>query len=376
MLGYGFMGRAHSGAYRRLVHIGPPAAVPARLVSVAGRDRELVAEAATLLGFERAVTHWREVVADPEVQVFDNCGPNNLHAEPTIAAARAGKHVICEKPLGRTAEEALSVLTEVACADVQHMCGFNYRFVPAIRLARELLEAGDLGEVYQFRAAYLQDWGVQTSGGWRFDRDAAGSGAIGDLGVHIIDLLRFLVGEVETVSSAIRTFAQGRAVDDAFVALADVSGGVVATLEASRWALGRKNELTWELNASRGSVAFSLERPNELMVSDGAKGFTRRLVTEPTDPFMSWWWPPGHVIGWEHTFVHELAHFLGAVVGQNSVAPYGATLEDGYRAAEVCDAITRAAENGRREAVHDSWGSARPTPSHAGRLTLNREGAG
>jgi predicted dehydrogenase len=328
----------------------PPPLKP-RLVSIAGRDESAVEDAARRYGFERYVTDWQELVADPDVQLFDNSGPNNLHAEPTVAAAEAGKHVICEKPLARDAQESFELWQRVQAAGVVHMCAFNYRFVPAVRLARQMLEAGDLGDVHHFRGAYLQDWGATTNEAWRFDKAAAGSGALGDLGAHVVDLARYLVGEIVDVAGIVQTFQPGRSVDDAFEAAVAFDGGAVGTIEATRFAAGRKNAFRWEINGSRGSVAFDLERPNELQVSEGGAGFRTLLVTQPDHPFLGWWWPPGHVIGWEHTFVHELEHLLGAIAGRNEVAPHGATFEDGYRAAEVCDAIVRSSESGRREAV-------------------------
>ena len=351
MLGYAFMGRAHANGYRTLEYMAWPPPLKPRLVSIAGRDAAAVQEAALRYGFERSVTDWRELVADPDVDLFDNSGPNNLHAEPTVAAAEAGKHVICEKPLGRDAEESFDLWQRVQAAGVVHMCAFNYRFVPAVRLARQMLEAGDLGDIHHFRGAYLQDWGATTEEVWRFDKAAAGSGALGDLGTHVVDLARYLVGEIVEVAGIVQTFHPGRSVDDAFEAAVAFDGGAIGTIEATRFATGRKNAFRWEINGSKGSVAFDLERPNELHVSDGGVGFRTLLVTQPDHPFAAWWWPPGHVIGWEHTFVHELEHLLGAIAGRNEVAPHGATFEDGYRAAEVCDAIVRSAENGRRETV-------------------------
>ena len=349
MLGYAFMGKAHANGYKKLSYIVWPPPLQPRLVSIAGRDEAAVSEAARRYGFEKHVTDWRELVADPDVQLFDNGGPNNLHAEPTIAAAEAGKHVICEKPLGRTADESFEIWQRVAGAGVVHMCAFNYRFVPAVRLAREMLEAGDLGDILHFRGSYLQEWGPTTDEAWRFEKDAAGSGALGDLGAHVIDLARYLVGEVETIAATSATFQPGREVDDAFEAVATFAGGAVGTIEATRFAPGRKNGFRWEINGTKGSIAFDLERLNELQVSDGTSGFRTRLVTESDDPFWSWWWPHGHVIGWEHSFVHELEHLLGAIAGRNDVAPHGSTFEDGYRAAEICDAIVRSSENGSRE---------------------------
>ena len=326
----------------------PPPMLP-RLVSIAGRDADAVGAAARRYGFERAVTDWTDLVADPEIGLFDNSGPNNLHGEPTVAAAEAGKHVICEKPLGRDASESYEIWRRVAAAGVVHMCAFNYRFVPAVRLARQMIEAGELGEIHHFRGRYLQEWGPTDDEAWRFDKDAAGSGALGDLGAHVIDLARYLVGEIVTVSAVTATFKPGRSVDDAFEAAAEFEGGAIGTIEATRFAAGRKNAFSWEINGSKGSLAFDLEDLNVLQVSEGTSGFRRRLVTEADDPFWGWWWPHGHIIGWEHTFVHEVEHLLGAIRGRNDVSPHGATLEDGYRAAEVCDAIVRSAESGVRE---------------------------
>jgi predicted dehydrogenase len=351
MLGYAFMGKAHSHAYRTLSYMTwPPPLVP-RLVSLAGRDEAAVGEAARRYGYERSVTDWHELVADPEVELLDNGGPNDLHAEPTIAAAEAGKHVICEKPLGRDAAESYEIWQRVARTEVVHMCAFNYRFVPAVRLARELIEAGELGEIHHFRGRYLQEWGPTDADVWRFDRAAAGSGALGDLGAHVIDLARYLVGEVESVSALTATFRPGRSVDDAFESAVRFEHGAVGTIEATRFATGRKNALVWEINGSKGSLAFDLERLNELQISEGSTGFRTRLVSEADDPFWQWWWPHGHMLGWEHTFVHELRHLLAAIAGEGEVGPHGATFEDGYRAAEVCDAVLRSADAGRREQV-------------------------
>jgi predicted dehydrogenase len=282
MLGYAFMGKAHANAYRTLSYMTWPPPFRPRLVSIAGRDESAVAEAAQRYGFERHVTDWRELVSDPEVGLFDNSGPNNLHAEPTIAAAEAGKHVFCEKPLGRTAKESYETWQRVAGAGVRHMTAFNYRFVPAVRLARQMLEAGELGDVLHFRGRYLQEWGTTTADAWRFQKDAAGSGALGDLGAHAIDLARYLVGEIASVSAITRTFMEGREVDDAFEAVVEFEGSALGTIEATRFAAGRKNALAWEINGTKGSLAFDLERLNELQHSEGTKGFRTILVTEAT----------------------------------------------------------------------------------------------
>jgi predicted dehydrogenase len=351
MLGYAFMGKAHSNGFRTLAYMAWPPPLLPRLVAIAGRDEAAVTEAARRYGFERAVTDWRAIVEDPEIGLFDNGGPNDLHAEPTIAAAEAGKHVICEKPLGRDADESYEIWKRVAATGVVHMCAFNYRFVPAVRLARQILEAGELGEIHHFRGRYLQEWGATTDEAWRFEKGRAGSGAIGDLGTHVIDLARYLVGEIETVSAEIATFQPGREVDDAFEAAVRFAGGAVGTIEATRFATGRKNAFAWEINGSKGSLAFDLERLNELQISIGNDGFRTRLVSEADDPFWGWWWPHGHMIGWEHTFVHELHHLLDAIAGNVTIAPHGATFEDGYRASEVGDAIVASAGTGERRTL-------------------------
>jgi predicted dehydrogenase len=358
MLGYAFMGKAHANAYKTLSYMAWPPPLRPDLVAIAGRNEEAVAEAARRYGFANHVTDWHDLVSDPGITLFDNSGPNDLHAEPTIAAAEAGKHVICEKPLGRDAAESYDTWQRVQAAGVKHMCAFNYRFVPAVRLARQIVESGDVGEIRHFRASYLQDWGATTEEVWRFEKATAGSGALGDLAAHVVDLGRYLVGEIDTVSAIAATFQPGREVDDAVEAAVAFEGGAVGTIEATRFATGRKNAFRWELNGSKGSIAFDLERLNELQIhfensSPGAstQGFRTVLVTEADHPFWEFWWPPGHIIGWEHTFVHEIHHLLTAIRDDTDVAPHGATLEDGYRAAEVCDAILRSAQNGVRETV-------------------------
>jgi predicted dehydrogenase len=351
MLGYAFMGKAHSNAYKTLAYMTWPPPMMPQLVAIAGRNEEAVAEAALRYGFAEHVTDWKALVADQRVQLFDNAGPNNLHSEPTIAAAEAGKHVICEKPLGRDAAESYETWQRVAATGVKHMCAFNYRFVPAIRLARQIIESGELGEIQHFRGAYLQEWGTTEGEIWRFEKATAGSGALGDLGAHVIDLARYLVGEIAEVSALTQTFMPGRDVDDAVESVVRFTGGAVGTIEASRFCQGRKNHFTWEINGSKGSLAFDLERLNELRYSEGGAGFRDVLVSEADHPFWQYWWPQGHMIGWEHSFVHELHHLLTAIRDDGDVAPHGATLEDGYRAAEICDAMLRSAEQGSREKV-------------------------
>jgi predicted dehydrogenase len=368
MLGYDFMGKAHSNAYIKIPYMMyPPPAIP-RLVAICGRDEEAVAEAAQRYGYESHYTDWRKMLENDRIQLFDNGGPNNVHAEPTIAAAQAGKHVFCEKPLARTAEEAKEMLDAADKAGVRHMVAFNYRFVPAIRQARELIQSGALGQIYHFRAVYLQEWIMahqKQSMVWRLEKELAGSGAIGDLGAHIIDLGRYLVGEFKSVSALTRTFIQERPlsdgsgtgkvdVDDAFVATVEFENGAIGTLEATRFAAGRKNHEAIEINGEKGSIYFNLERLNELDVywvgeePRETRGFHNVLISESHHPWWDYWWPHGHMIGWEHTFVHELTHFLDCIANEKDVAPHGATFKDGYRAAVVCDAILKSAEAKRQ----------------------------
>lgn len=368
MLGYAFMGKAHSNAFKKLPYmIYPPVAVP-RLIAIAGRNKDAVKEAARRYGYETYYTDWRQMLKDDRIQLFDNGGPNDLHAEPCIEAARAGKHILCEKPLARNAREAATMLEAVTQAGVKHAVAFNYRFVPAVRQAKDLIDAGRLGRIYHFRAVYLQEWIMPHYNEkliWRLRKESAGSGALGDLGAHIIDLARFLVGEPRRVSAAAQTFITERLlpdgsgpgpvdVDDAFAATVEFENGALGTLEATRFAAGRKNYNAFEINGERGSLRFNLERMNELEVfwvgeePRETQGFHNVLVSEGYHPFWAYWWPQGHIIGWEHTFVHEIHHLLEAIVHGRDVAPYGATFDDGYRNAVICDAILKSAETGRR----------------------------
>jgi predicted dehydrogenase len=367
LLGYAFMGKAHTNAFKKIPYIMyPPVAVP-RLVAICGRNEGAVKEAARRYGYEGTYTDWRRMLENDAIQVFDNGGPNNAHAEPSIAAAQAGKHVFCEKPLARTAEEARTMLDAVEKAGVKHMVAFNYRFVPAVVQARKLIESGKLGRIYHWRAVYLQEWGMDPTmpTSWRFQKDVAGSGALGDLGAHIIDLARFLVGEPKKLMGMTQNWIGQRPsgsdpgtmvpsdVDDGFVATVEFENGALGTFEASRFCQGRKNYNSFEINGEHGSIVFNLERLNELNVfwaGDDPKetrGFHNALISEGFHPYWSNWWPHGHMIGWEHSFVHEFHHFFDAIVNKKDVAPYGATFVDGYRNAVICDAIIESARTGR-----------------------------
>ena len=362
VLGYRFMGKAHANALARLPMFFPDAPELERHTLV-GRDEESLADAAERFGFAHTATEWEDAL--DEVDVFYNLGPNHVHAEPSIAALEAGVPVLCEKPLAPTLDEAAAMRDAAAAADVPAGTAFNYRFVPAVRYAKGLIEDGELGEVRQVRGRYLQDWLVDPEApwAWRMDADLAGSGALGDLGAHTVDLANFLVGEevggIDRVSGHLQTFVDERpvydddgdvaeyrdvTVDDAYSAQVAYDSGAMGSFEASRFASGHKNDHTIEVHGSKGSLRFSLERLNELEVlREDDRGYQTILVTDETDPYVDRWWPPGHVIGWEHTFVHENYEFLSAVAEGGEFSP---SFAEGYAVQEVLHAIDRADERG------------------------------
>jgi predicted dehydrogenase len=311
--------------------------------------------------------------------VLDNTAPNHLHAAPCIAAARHGQHLLCEKPLARTAQEAKGMLEAAEAAGVVHMTAFNYRFVPALRLAYDLIQTGRIGAIYHFRGIYLRGRIARPDAPmtWRLRRETAGSGALGDLGSHTIDLARWLAGEIGAVRAAARTFIAQRpnaagsgsleavTVDDATASTVEFESGAIGTIEASRFATGRRNRQAIEINGARGSITWDLERLNELRVYStddlaDIQGFHDVLVTEANHPYYRFWWPPGHTIGWADTFVHEVHHFFSAVAGTGSIAPYGATFADGYRNAVIVDAMLESAETGKR--VYPAFDESSPAP--------------
>jgi predicted dehydrogenase len=366
MLGYAFMGKAHTNAYKKIPYmLYPPPAIP-HLSVICGMGKEAVAEAAKRYGYDTyCPDDWKQMLDDcaKDIDLFDNCGPNNVHMEPSIYAMEQGKHVLCEKPLARTAEEAKKMAEVAKKTGVKAMVAFNYRFVPAVRQIRYLIESGALGRIYHWRAVYLQEWIMPHYGTpaiWRVNKAVAGSGAIGDLGAHIIDLAHYLVGGVKSIAAYTRTFIPERPdpetgkpvkvdVDDAFVAAAEFENGAIGTFESTRFAAGRKNYNCFEINAEKASIRFNLERLNEFEIfwvgtePKETQGWTNVLVTEGYHPWIPYWWPHGHIIGWEHTFVHEIGHLLDCIVNNKEVGPHGATFEDGYRAAVICDAIVESA---------------------------------
>ncbi|WP_372471465.1 Gfo/Idh/MocA family protein [Micromonospora trifolii] len=385
MVGYAFMGAAHSQAWRTVNRVFDLPA-RARMALICGRDTAKVADAADTLGWDAYTTDWRDLINRDDIDVVDICTPGDSHAEIALAALAAGKHVLCEKPLANSVEEAraMTAAADVARASgVRSMCGFNYRRVPAVTMMRQLVADGRLGVIRHVRATYLQDWIVdpQFPLVWRLQKDRAGSGALGDIGAHIIDLTQFVTGQrISGVSAVTETFVKERplpaessglaasvdghtaptgavTVDDAAVFVARLDGGALATYEASRFATGRKNALRVEINGSLGSVVFDLERLNELEFYDATRpaveqGFSRILVTEGEHPYMSAWWPPGHIIGYEHSFTHEMRDFIEAVATGVDPTP---SFADALQVQLVLDAVARSAELG------SSWAEVEPT---------------
>ena len=363
VLGYTGVAKAHLNALKKLPYIFWPSPVRFRLLGIGGRTHAAVEDAARRYGFEYATAEWRRLVEDPRVGLFINCAPNDAHAEPCLAAAAQGKHLLCEKPLARDAREARRMWEGVRRGRIRHQVGFNYRFVPAVRLAREMIQAGDLGDIIHFRTRFTDDSLADpaTPHTWRQERRRAGSGAVGDIASHVLDLARFLVGELKGVAGLSRIVVPRRPVagsrqtkvvdvEDLYEGVLEFANGAMGTLEVSTFCLGRKNYLTFEVNGTRGSICFNLERLNELEVfrtepkNRRDRGFKTILVTDGDHPYGGTWWPPGHILGWEHTFVHQLDHLVRTIVGQEAVAPLAADFHDGYMNAVLCDALLQAAK--------------------------------
>ncbi|MDP9849248.1 Gfo/Idh/MocA family protein [Streptosporangium lutulentum] len=376
MVGYAFMGRVHSQAWRSVSAFFDLPVTPT-MAALCGRSKERTTAAAAQLGWGAVETDWRDLIRRDDVDIVDICTPGDSHAEIAIAALAAGKHVLCEKPLANTVAEAEAMAEaarDAAARGVHAMVAFNYRRVPAVALARRWVAEGRLGELRHVRAQYLQDWIVDPEFPlvWRLQRDQAGSGALGDIGAHIIDTTEFITGDVIAgVSALTETFVKERPlaeassglagdsrtsergtvdVDDAALFIGRMRGGALASFEATRFASGRKNSLRIEINGSKGSLAFDFEAMNELWFHDhtlsGAEaGFRRVLVTEPEHPYAAAWWPPGHGLGYEHTFTHEAKDFLEAVAAGVAPSP---SFEDGLRVQRVLAAVeTSAADESR-----------------------------
>jgi len=356
LIGTKFMGRAHSNAWRQAPRFFDlPADI--RMAAICGRDRAGTSRAAKILGWGKAVIDWKAIIADPLIDIVDICTPNDSHAEIAIAAARAGKAILCEKPLARNVAEARRMVDAVKRARVANMVCHNYRRVPTVALAKQMIDSGKIGHrIYHFRARYAQDWIADENFPlvWRLQSKVAGSGALGDIGAHIIDLARFLVGEIAVVSAVSETFVKRRLtknrqparvdVDDAVSVIGKFRNAAILNLEATRFARGRKNQLTFEINGSRGSLVFDLEDMNRLRFYDATdsehtRGFRDIIVTESSHPYVGNWWPPGHIIGYEHSFVHTIADFVKAVVARKRVQP---DFADGLRTQRVLAVIQRA----------------------------------
>lgn len=374
MIGHAFMGNAHSHAWRTAPHFFDLPLRP-ELAVVVGRDADRAAEAATRLGWAESATDWREVVTRDDIDLIDICTPGDTHAEIAIAALEAGKHVLCEKPLANTVEEAeeMTAAAEKARANgVRSMVGFTYRRVPAIGLARQLVAEGRLGDIRHVRAQYLQDWisDPEAPMSWRLDKEKAGSGALGDIGAHIVDLTQFITGDrIVELSGRLETFVKERpyaegstagslggggssvergpvTVDDAASFLASFSSGAMGVFEATRFANGRKNAIRIELNGSLGSLAFDFEDMNVLEFFDATQpaevaGFRRIIATEAGHPYVAAWWPPGHGLGYEHGFTHQVVDLVAAIAADADPEP---SFADGLNVQRVLDAVETSSE--------------------------------
>ncbi|PJN13563.1 dehydrogenase [Streptomyces sp. CB01635] len=375
MVGYAFMGAAHSQGWRTVGRVFDLPLQPV-LAAVCGRDGQAVRAAADRLGWAAAETDWRALIAREDVDVVDICTPGDSHAEIAVAALEAGKHVLCEKPLANTVDEAEAMVEAAERARARGqlaMAGFNYRRVPATALARRMVEEGRIGALRHVRVSYLQDWLVDPDFPltWRLKKEYAGSGALGDLGAHAVDLAQYLAGEsLVGVSALTETFVRERpilkdtvgasaglaagdtgtgrgpvTVDDAALFTARFASGALGSFEATRFASGRKNALRLELNGERGSLAFDLERLNELSFHDHTEpgvsaGFRRILVTEPGHPYLEAWWPPGHGLGYEHTFVHQARDLVHAIASGQQPEP---SFAEGLRVQRVLAAVEESA---------------------------------
>ncbi|MGY4772430.1 Gfo/Idh/MocA family protein [Kribbella sp. CWNU-51] len=366
LIGYAFMGAAHSQAWRSAPRFFDLPLDPEMLV-LCGRNAEAVQAAATKLGWKETETDWRKLLGRDDIQLIDVCTPGDSHAEIAIAALEAGKHVLCEKPLANTVEEAeaMTAAAEAAAANgIRSMVGFTYRRVPAIGLARQLVAEGKLGTIRHVRAQYLQDWIADPEAplSWRLDKEKAGSGALGDIGAHIIDMTQYITGDtIGEVSARLETFVKERpvaaehsglagtagtergpvTVDDAAVFLATFRSGALGVFEATRFATGRKNAIRIEINGSLGSLAFDFEDMNLLHFYDATEdsrtaGFRRILATEPAHPYVAAWWPPGHLLGYEHGFTHQVVDLVTAIAEGADPAP---SFADGLQVQRVLAAV-------------------------------------
>jgi predicted dehydrogenase len=347
MIGYGFMGRAHSNAFLQVRHFFD-LPYELKLKTICGRNHAAVDAMAAQWGWDEAQTDWHSVVARKDIDVVDICAPNYLHAQIAIAAAEAGKIVLCEKPLAMSVVEAKRMASAVR--SLPNLVWFNYRRVPAIALAKELVGQGRVGKPYHYRATYLQSWGVdpERPGAWRFRKAEAGSGAMGDLLSHSLDLALMLNGAVTEVTSLMQTFTPNREVDDAVLALTRFANGSIGSFEATRFAIGCQNRNYFEIHGADGAIRFNLEDMNRLEVFDrndaaGVQGSHNVLVTGPEHPYTSHFWPPGHIIGYEHTFIATLADFLNSLARNEQFHP---DFDDAVQVQELLEAVETSAKTG------------------------------
>lgn len=372
MIGYKFMGKAHSNAYRTLPMFFPEALKP-EMTALCGRNKAAVTEAAAQLGWSDVVTDWKDLIGRDDIDLIDINAPSDAHKEIALAAAKAGKHIFCEKPLALTLSDAREMLQAAEEAKVAHMVGFNYRFSPAVKLAKKLVDSGRLGKIYHFRAWFLQDWIIDPEFPlvWRLQKEIAGSGSHGDLGAHLIDLAHYLVGDMHEVIGMSETFIKERpiaeemtglsakgskdspkgpvTVDDATLFLARFANGALGSFEATRFAAGHRSTNSFEINGSLGSVKFDFERMNELEVyftsdEEDVQGFRRVLATDPAHEYAEAWWPPGHTIGFEHTFIHEILELTNALREDRLPQP---NFHDGVKCQAVLEAVERSIDERR-----------------------------
>ena len=386
LIGYKFMGKAHSNAFHQVGHFFSPKAKPV-LKAVCGRHPEELKEMSKKWGYESYETDWRRLVKRSDIDLVDVTTPNDTHAEIAIAAANEGKAVFCEKPLALNLSQAEAMVKAVEKNKVFHAVCFNYRRVPALSLAKKMIFEGRLGRIYHFRGTYLQSWALDPNCPliWRFQKENAGSGALGDLASHQVDLARWLIGEITEVSGLFETFVKERpvalsegslsavggkktgkvTVDDATIFLARFANGAIGSFEATRFAPGRKNYNCLEINGEKGSLVFNLERLNELEYydakeSDETGGFRTISVTEQVHPYFAAWWPHGHIIGYEHTFTHTVFDMLNAwAEGKKSSKP---DFYDGLACQKVLSAVEESAREGRWVRVGSAGGGRVPLP--------------
>ncbi|MEN6372577.1 MAG: Gfo/Idh/MocA family oxidoreductase [Armatimonadota bacterium] len=376
MIGYKFMGKAHSFGFKNAACMFPAIEAEPVMKTIVGRDAAATVEAMHRFGWESYETDYRKLISRDDIDLVDIATGNNVHAEIAIAAAAAGKDIFCEKPLAMSVAEAKQMLEAVERAGVKHMINFNYRTVPAVALAKKMIDSGLIGRIFHWRSVYLQDWIVDPAFPlvWRLEKNLAGSGSLGDLAAHSIDLANWLVGNIDEVSSNLTTFIKKRpklaetteglgakaaketgevTVDDAVIALAKFKNGAIGTIEATRFATGNRNGNRFEINGEKGSIRFDIERMNELQYynsedPEGLQGWRTISVTEGIHPYEEGWWPAGHIIGWGETFVHQVVNLMNAIARDEMPSP---SFADGLKCQMVLEAMEKSSNTGKWEKV-------------------------